>query len=201
MAPSYRKTQSIARKYDATADTHYDVRYSEGQFEKYRSLLDAVAGTLPPVPGTTIVDSGCGSGLLLPFLSQNGVIRGKCFVGLDISGGMLARAMIKAGHRPGTCFIRATVDLLPLRDGVASDVFSVSTFQNLDTKQQGQYFKETRRVMQGYDATFFFGFLDKPPLSDDVDKILQDLKHFFKNVVVIEKNPRIEDRLFVCKDP
>lgn len=202
----YAKTREIERMYDD--DALYDTRYKEIQFEKYDILLANAERELQAKGSRedsirhdlsgTVIDVGCGSGLLHSFFSVRRLRSGMRYIGIDISGGMLAVAASKFARLVGISFIQATADMLPLRDDVTNIAFSISTYQNLDARQQSSFFEEISRILSKHQAWFFFSFLKKPPTSDNIDVIVNLLESKFISVKIVEKDSRIEDRLFVC---
>jgi ubiquinone/menaquinone biosynthesis C-methylase UbiE len=210
MPSRYAKTRDIAAKYDVTADEHYDLRYKDMQFQKYDVLLahaERLLGTrdIVRIIGDTILDSGCGSGLLIWWLADCWFLGGTRYVGIDISLGMLSTAMTKArkgcGSKPGINLIQATAELPPLRDAVAASAFSVSTYQNLDDVQQASYVMATRRVLRKDSAMFLFSVLRKSINGEKIDAIEKELKRLFARVMLLPDDPRVEDRMFLCIDP
>ncbi len=206
MPARYAKTRDIAAKYDGTADEHYDLRYKDVQFQKYDLLLahaerllgSAETGRLLQ---DVVVDSGCGSGLLITWLAERRLLGGVRFIGIDISGGMLAVAKWKAPRRPGTDFIQATAELPPLRDGVAATAFSISTYQNLDRSQQALYVPAMRKLLRARGALFLFSMLTKSVSEDDLASISAEMHGMFTNALVVPDDGRVEDWLLVFADP
>ncbi len=206
MPTPYAKSREVAAKYDATADEHYDLRYMDVQFSKYDLLL-AHAERLLGIDATrlhflgVVVDSGCGSGLLIPWLAERGLLGRARVVGIDISAGMLAMARQKARRRPGTDFIHATAELPPLRDGVASCELSVSTCQNLDDAQQALYLPALRGILHARAPLLLFSILAKSAPAAAIAAIESHMRGLFSRVLVAPDDRRVEDRLLVCADP
>lgn len=69
--------------------------------ERVRSIL----GKLPISEGSRVLDLGTGTGVLAPYLSEMVGPEGKV-VGLDLSEGMLSRAISKFGHLPNVEFLK-----------------------------------------------------------------------------------------------
>ncbi len=205
MPAPYAKSRDIAAKYDETADEHYDLRYKDVQFQKYDLLL-AHAERLLGSDETgrlfrdVVVDSGCGSGLLVTWLAERRLLKTLRYVGIDISDGMLASARRKVRHRPGTDFIQATAELPPLRDAVAAAAFSVSTYQNLDKAQQALYIPALRKLLRARNTLFLFSFLAKSVSPDELESITAHVHDMFSHSLVVPEDRRVEDRLLVCAD-
>jgi ubiquinone/menaquinone biosynthesis C-methylase UbiE len=209
-AKGFAKSRDIAEKYDQTANGgHYDVRYKEEQEKKYEALLQLLISDLSKVVGHRfdldelfmglILDSGCGTAMLFDFLRDQCNSTGVGYVGIDIS-----LEMLRAGHTKlkgkGGDLVQATAELIPIRSGSMDCIFSVSTFQNLDDRQQEAYFQEIARVGRSNQHVFLFSFLDKPPLSERVDDIIASLDRYFRHVVIAPKRRDIEDQILACSN-
>jgi SAM-dependent methyltransferase len=206
MPAPYAKSRDIAAKYDETADEHYDLRYKDVQYQKYDLLLGNAQRMLGSIGMArflqdVIIDSGCGSGLLVSWLAERGLLGRARVVGIDISRGMLTVARRKAPRRPGTDFIQATAELPPLRDAIAAAAFSVSTYQNLDKVQQVTYIPALRNLLKPRDALLLLSVLRKFALPDATASIEAILRDKFSRVLVAPDDRRVEDRLLVCADP
>ena len=107
---------TIKSQYDDLGGSDYDMRYTEEQLAKYRSIL----GELPE--NDLLLDNGCGTGLLFPFIKST-------IVGLDLSSALLE----KARKRVGDChhLVQGDSEYLPFRNGVFEAVVSVTVIQNL----------------------------------------------------------------------
>ncbi|MEM2125949.1 MAG: methyltransferase domain-containing protein [Candidatus Methanosuratincola sp.] len=123
----------IAEDYNATAGI-YDMRYREEQQLKIGFLLNRVGLR----DGDTVIDAGCGTGLLLEAVSERAKTR---LVGLDSSIGMLREAKRKGLDAD---LVLGDIESMPFRDCVADAVFSVSVIQLAD--DPGQAVSEIRRI-------------------------------------------------------
>ncbi len=128
---SQHAKELIRLKYDTTAEG-YDELYREEQFEKYRFVVRSVEGA--------VLDSGCGTALLLEYLSLAGYLsQVKYYVCLDFSEGMLgvARRRVKVLNMDVLVdFVQADVEYLPLRGCVVDYSFSVTVLSLLEYPQQ-----------------------------------------------------------------
>ncbi|MCK4473176.1 MAG: methyltransferase domain-containing protein, partial [Anaerolineae bacterium] len=97
------------REYFDRAAANWDALEVE---ETYVRLREIVAG-LDIAPGATVLDVGCGTGVLLPLLheSMNGDGR---VVALDLSGEMLKRAR---GKGQPAVYVQGDAQSLPLPEG------------------------------------------------------------------------------------
>lgn len=107
---------TIKERYDELGGSLYDLRYTDEQRAKYELILAELEQP------TLLLDNGCGTGLLLPFLDCD-------VVGLDLSTGLLekARERIDAGHY----LVQGDSEHLPLRDSVFDAMVSVTVIQNI----------------------------------------------------------------------
>lgn len=94
--------------------------------------------------GEVVLDAGCGTGTLIPFLLKE-VGRGGCVYGLDLSQEMLRIARQK--HYDGNVsFLKADVANIPLPSESIDRVICFRTFADIDDKQGAlrQYFRVLR---------------------------------------------------------
>ena len=76
--------REIRDSYDNLGGRLYDLRYGAEQREKYETILAEVEVKQHEI----ILDNGCGTGLLLEYLSATAV-------GLDISSSLLSKALTR----------------------------------------------------------------------------------------------------------
>ncbi len=112
-----RKIKEIRSLYDQTVN-HYDERYRNIQFTKFSEV--AIRWN----ERDTVLDVGCGTGLLIEYLAIEPTI----FVGVDLSLNMLKVAKKKASW---PFFIAGDVRKLPLRKEIFSKIVSFSVLQNI----------------------------------------------------------------------
>lgn len=94
--------------------------------------------------GETVLDAGCGTGTLIPFLLKE-VGRSGCVYGLDLSQEMLQGARQK--HYDGNVsFLKADVANIPLPSESIDRVICFRTFADIDDKRGAlrQYFRVLR---------------------------------------------------------
>ncbi|MEX2680735.1 MAG: class I SAM-dependent methyltransferase [Candidatus Sigynarchaeota archaeon] len=206
MPAPYAKSREVAAKYDATADEHYDLRYKDVQFSKYDLLLAYAERLLGSDVARrcfagVIVDSGCGSGLLIQWLARRGLLARARVIGIDISARMLVMARQKSRRRPGIDLITANAELPPLRNGIASCVLSVSTYQNLDDAQQALYLPALLKILHDGPALLLFSTLANATPNDEIESIVAWARVHFPHVIIAPDDRRVEDRLIVCATP
>ncbi|MBC7120145.1 MAG: class I SAM-dependent methyltransferase [Candidatus Methanosuratus sp.] len=141
----------IAEEYNITAGI-YDMRYREEQQVKIGFILNRVRIR----DGDTIIDAGCGTGLLLEVAS--GIVNG-WLVGLDSSIGMLLQAKRKGVQAD---LVLGDVERMPFMDSSADVVFSVSVIQLADDPKMA--FKELKRILKK-DGIMAISYLRKAGIS------------------------------------
>jgi ubiquinone/menaquinone biosynthesis C-methylase UbiE len=134
---STTKTEKIRKHYDTVADT-YDHHYDHHRGKRYHThLSNHLLKALPD--GGNLLDIGCGTGLFVDKYIHNGGTA----IGLDISGGMVA----KARHRCKTCdFVVGTGEKLPFADNSFNAISSVLVFSYV--KDPAAMLSEVYRVLQ-----------------------------------------------------
>lgn len=125
-------------QYNASAQ-FYDRRYDKIQKQKYDLILDDFSNKF-----NVILDAGCGTGLFFTYLVQEhpSNFNEGMFVGLDISWNMIREFNLKTlssmeKYQKRTHLILGDLECLPFRDQVFSQVFSLTTLQNLGDEYQG----------------------------------------------------------------
>jgi ubiquinone/menaquinone biosynthesis C-methylase UbiE len=113
--------QEIMERYDELGQKLYDLRYTEEQQEKYTAFLDEL------VDCSLLLDNGCGTGLLFPYIEST-------LVGLDLSSGLLtkARERVKDNHY----LVQGDSEYIPFRDSVFDALVSVTVIQNLSQPER-----------------------------------------------------------------
>ncbi|HEY7415498.1 MAG TPA: methyltransferase domain-containing protein [Ktedonobacteraceae bacterium] len=86
------------------------------------------------IPGSLVIDAGCGPGLWTPLLAEAIGPTG-CIVGVDISLEALVTAQRRcqqSGYRHQVQYKRASLEQLPLDHGIADVIFSANVSQYLE---------------------------------------------------------------------
>jgi len=130
------KRRSMHR-YNLTAHI-YESRYSVEQEEKIKAVLE----NLELRRECSILDMGCGTGLLFPYLQNSSQI----IVGLDLSKGMLEKAEHIRKHLENVHLILADADHTPLRSSSFDKVFAITLLQNMPNRNRT--LQEAKRVMR-----------------------------------------------------
>ena len=167
-----KKAAHVANLYDLSADI-YNRRYKKIQEEKikivtkYRSNLRS----------KLVLDCGCGSGLLLPFLDKK-----TRYFGIDTSHEMLKQCPKKNN------MIRSDVTNLPFFDDTFDEVFCITVLQNIDNNNQALC--ELKRVLKNK-GRLFISILRKRYNKDDLSPLSE-----LKMIKTID-DEKIEDIMFI----
>lgn len=126
----------VAECYDNLSHS-YDELYGHEQSFKHKKVLDFICDKRFGI----LIDVGCGSGALL----NHAVGFYDYAVGVDLSINMLRAARKKRSNKIE--FVLATSRLLPMRDGVADCIVSISTLKSDLTLPAN--LRELRRLLKG----------------------------------------------------
>ncbi|MBD3185662.1 methyltransferase domain-containing protein [Candidatus Bathyarchaeota archaeon] len=201
------KSGKVLARYEQTAG-HYDSRYSTLQLDKYKFILksyqrlefkDGKHYTQERHKAHLIVDLGCGTGLLVEFLSSQQVFPHSRYLGIDISLAMLefAKERCDSGSCMPTGYVQGDVTHAPLREGYGNRIFSISVLQNLDPRHLGRFLDEINRI-SSKNSIIFLSFLHKPPLRHMMSEVESKLKELFPRVHAILMEKSTEDAGFIC---
>jgi ubiquinone/menaquinone biosynthesis C-methylase UbiE len=174
--------QDILKKsYNRQALT-YDQQFAPLQLPKYKTLLGRDAGWIKKC--STILDLGCGTGLLLDFLHERGIEKAR-ITGVDFSPGMCAQARMRGMHV--VCVDAAE---LPFEEMSFQCVLSF-TLLRIDPTRDAMVLSEVRRVLQPG------GLLGVTILMKNDPEIFQELLEA-SGFMVTEVLPCGQDRGFRC---
>ncbi len=143
-----KEDRRIAAWYNALSDS-YDELYGKEQIAKHKAVLEFFESMRFKI----LVDIGCGSGTLL----QDAMDFYDYAVGVDLSIKMLEAAKRKKSSKND--LILATSRMLPVRDGVADGLVSIST--HTDDSTFPFALDELRRICHE-NATFAISLLQPP---------------------------------------
>jgi SAM-dependent methyltransferase len=164
-------TEDVARYYTAKLRQHgatpqgVDWNGAESQVLRFAQI----AKVTDPDPSGSLADIGCGYGALLPFLRQRG-FRGP-FVGVDLSGEMIAAARALAAGDSNATFHAGAEPPQPADYVTASGLFNVRLTHSDDAWRA--YILETLALFNRH-ATRGFAFNCLTSYSDK-DKMRPDL--------------------------
>ncbi len=118
----WNKKRRVMRRYDHSAPV-YDRQYAEEQDAKIKAALKE----LKPKKNSLVLDVGCGTGLLFPYIAEDADL----LVGLDFSSKILRQAMKRTRQYSNVALLRADADFLPFPDETFSVVFAITLLQNM----------------------------------------------------------------------
>ena len=178
------KKKNIIEKYNSTSSV-YDKRYSKIQKEKFKILFRNCN-----INYKTILDAGCGTGLLIEYifnLNIDNIKKKVKYIGIDISWKMLMNFCDKSKkikEIEDINLILGDIENLPLRQDTFDLIFSITSLQNLPVIKKG--LGEFIRVGQK-DSLLKLSILRKQLKVDDLIAYLKthtiDLKtEFLENI-------------------
>ena len=156
--------------------------YDELHESEQQKKIDIILENIEINKSDTILDVGCGTGLLLERIES------KCMeaIGVDPSEELLAIAQ----RRSGSQLLHGFAESLPFKDNEFDVVVSITAIQNFDNIEQG--LKEIKRV--GKDC-FVLTALKKSEKIEEIKKII--------NKILIDSNIRTieeeKDLIFIIK--
>ncbi len=115
-------------QFDAETTRLLNIAYEGAELTRRRQ---ASFDALKPGPGDTILDVGCGNGLLTVELARAVGANGKV-IGIDPSRDMLTAARARCASNDCVEFVEGIADSIPLADGTADKAVSVQTFEYID---------------------------------------------------------------------
>jgi len=129
------------RHYDHSAAV-YNAQYYEEQEAKIKLAL------AEPIlkKEDFILDAGCGTGLLFPYIVE----KVKLVVGIDVSRIILKQAEKRMKEQTNVAVVRADIDYAPLQKGIFDTAFAITLLQN--TPKPHETLNEIKRVTKR-DAT------------------------------------------------
>jgi malonyl-CoA O-methyltransferase len=118
----WNQKRKIMRRYDLTAQM-YDARYAEEQAVKYQAALEHLNITRH----STILDVGCGTGLLFSHIATEA----KTVAAVDISRLLLRQAKERAREFRNIHLVQADADHLPFKNNQFNVVLAFTVLQNM----------------------------------------------------------------------
>lgn len=176
------RKKTLIKKYDRTAEI-YDQLYLSEQKSKYDAILPALSLS----KADSVLDAGCGTGLLIPLIAE----RSRFVVGIDISLRMLEQAKRRSLSFRNVGLVLADVELLPLRSEYFSRIFALTTLQNVLNK--GRALKEIKRIGTR-NSLKIVSLLKK---GDETKQIRLLEKMRFK-VRLVQDSEQLKDIVIVC---
>jgi ubiquinone/menaquinone biosynthesis C-methylase UbiE len=112
----------------------------DGQYHRdHASQIEELVDRIDLREGKTVLDIGCGTGILLPYLSKKIKAKGLIFA-LDFSWDMIFQAKKNRIHpvekKPPVHFINAEAEALPLKDQKMNYVTCLDTFAHVTDQEK-----------------------------------------------------------------
>jgi len=149
---------SIVDLYNATA-RGYDELYRDEQYSKYKFVFSRGF-----TPKGTVVDIGCGTGLLYEYIVSMGYTFTR-YLCIEPSPQMIYLSLRKCKGDPRTFGIMGYGENVGLRDGVADTIYSFTVLDNVEKKYWPIFIGEIVRLLNthGYAILSFLrhGWRDK----------------------------------------
>jgi ubiquinone/menaquinone biosynthesis C-methylase UbiE len=123
----WKQKRQTMKQYDRSAHV-YDAQYSEEQQTKIKTALPLVNFRKT----NTIIDVGCGTGQLLPYVSN----LSRLVACIDTSRNLIAQAQARAEHYKQAALLRADADHLPFRPRKFDMAFAITLLQNMPNPTQ-----------------------------------------------------------------
>lgn len=179
----WKQKRRHLRYYNITANL-YDTRYAEEQALKIEAAIESLQRTRHG----SILDLGCGTGLLLPRIH-----RAKEIVCVDISRHMLGRIETSTKRSANLHVVVADADHTPFRHDYFDSVFAITLLQNMPNPSQT--LEEMRRVTKP-DATMVVTGLKKHLTQRS---FLSLLKKAALKPQLVPTNERLKCHIAKCK--
>ncbi|MDR2075690.1 MAG: class I SAM-dependent methyltransferase [Desulfovibrio sp.] len=138
MPPASEREERRRRFFDQAAEGWEERHYPP----EIRARLEPFLARLATAPGLTILDAGCGRGILLPHLRRLGG-RDARLIALDASAAMLRGV---ADKDPGAVALHARAESIPLIDAYVDRVLCFAAFPHFE--DQAGAAREFHRVLK-----------------------------------------------------
>ena len=172
----WRLKRQNMRRYNLTAHL-YNSRYIEEQNDKIEEIL----GIIELNSKCSILDIGCGTGLLFPYLGNHPHIT----VGLDLSKQMLEKAKHSTRSKDNVHLILADADYIPLRELSFNVILAITLLQNMP--DGAQTLQETKRVMTANAKLVVTGLVSYFT-EEEFSQLLE--RTGFQKILVLHKSTR-----------
>jgi ubiquinone/menaquinone biosynthesis C-methylase UbiE len=182
----WKKKREAMLHYDQTAAS-YDSHYSEEQNAKLKAALEIV----PVTDNSSVLDIGCGTGLLFPYVAN----KAKLLVGIDISPKLLKQAKKRARQHPSTHLILADADKTPFKNQTFQNLFAITLLQNMPDPTAT--LKEMKRITKP-EATIVLTTLKKKFTQKAIIKLLKKTE---LKTTTVKTTPTTKDHIIMCHKP
>jgi len=179
----WNKKRKVMRRYDYSAFV-YDTQY----FGEQEAKIKAVLSELELEKGSLILDAGCGTGLLFPYIAEDAEL----LVGLDFSLNLLKQARKRAKQYSNVAILRADADFLPFTDKTFNVVFSITLLQNMPNPLHGLI--EIKRVAQSKAAVIATGLRK----SFSKEEFAQLLRKARLEISILKTDEQLKGYVAIC---
>lgn len=150
-----KQKNTIMDRYNELGSSLYDLRYTDEQLEKYRLILHEINEP------SLVLDNGCGTGLLLPFLD--------IVVGLDLSSKLLKKARERSSENQ--YLVQGDSENLPFRDSLFDSVLSITVVQNIPSPEK--LIDESARVTKP-NSTIIISSLKRVYSEEEIRRLVEN---------------------------
>jgi len=178
-----QKLQHI-HHYNRTANL-YNLRYTEEQNLKIKAAVE----NLELEKQRSILDMGCGTGLLLPRIRK----MAENVVGLDISKGMLGEVKSSIKRSANVHFVLADADNTPFRNNYFDMAFAITLLQNMPNPHHT--LQEAKRITKP-NASIIVTALKKRFTEHSFLKLLEEADLEPK---LLKTGPKLKCHIATCK--
>jgi demethylmenaquinone methyltransferase/2-methoxy-6-polyprenyl-1,4-benzoquinol methylase len=179
----WNKKREVMRRYDHSALV-YDIQYGEEQEAKIKAALNC----FKLEKNSLVLDVGCGTGLLFPYITRNTNL----LVGLDFSRSILKQAKKRCREHPSVALLRADADFLPFRNQTFNAVFAITLLQNMPNPLQA--LNEIKRVAKSQAVVIATG-LRKEFSKDEFMRLLKKAR---LRILVMKADKQLRGYVVVC---
>lgn len=179
----WNKKHEVMRRYDHSASV-YDIQYGEEQEAKIKAALDE----LKLRKNSVVLDVGCGTGLLFPYI----VKATDLLVGLDFSSKILKQAKKRSKEYSTVALLRADADFLPFQNQTFNAVFAITLLQNMPNPLRVLH--ETKRIAKSRAVIVVTGL--KKEFSKDA--FTQLLKKAKLQISIMKTNGQLKGYVAIC---
>jgi ubiquinone/menaquinone biosynthesis C-methylase UbiE len=165
---SNHNKKKVIEHYNELGERIYDLRYAVEQQEKYKVILNEIEKI------GLILDNGCGTGLLLPYIDDD-------LVGIDISSVLLGKA--KKRKKENQHLVNGDSEHLPFKNSTFDSVISVTVIQNLISPRK--FTVEGIRVVKP-GSTIIISSLKRVHSKEKISKLIKNDKLCVKKIFTYE---------------
>ncbi|MCK4320667.1 methyltransferase domain-containing protein [Candidatus Bathyarchaeota archaeon] len=181
---NWNKKRKVMQHYDNIA-TVYDTQYAEEQEAKIKAVLDEINLQ----PDNTILDIGCGTGILFKHIKNSA----KLLIGLDTSLGLLKRAETQAKQYCNIVVIRAEADHTPFKNKTFHTIFAITLLQNMPNP--AATLREIKRISKD-NATIAVTALKKGFTKKTFTQLLENAE---LTLFTLKTDNKLKDYTTTCK--